>query len=75
VTNNTTDDFAKPLIRVLESLPKPKDSSNTPLFPEAHATNQRNIHSGTLSNQAYEIRRVFEAYVSGRLDSLKQKVA
>ncbi len=46
--------MAKPLVRYLESLPV-ADDPTAPLFPNAYATRQRNQHSGTLSNQFYQI--------------------
>ena len=46
--------MARPLASYLESLPASDDPS-APLFPRAYSTRQRNIPTGTLSNQFYRI--------------------
>jgi len=46
--------IARPFAEYLESLPASDDPS-APLFPRAYSTRQRNIPTGTLSNQFYRI--------------------
>jgi integrase len=46
--------LAKPLLDYLESL-EANDEVNAPLFPNIHATWERNTYSGTLSNQFTQI--------------------